>query len=115
MPVRIQRQRTKGWTMPEGAFYVGRPSIWGNPFIHADAAEAVEAFERLLRGGTQNFEMGPDRLQFAKNAHPKTLHWAYADFVRTFAKQRLAGLDLACWCPLDKPCHADVLLKIANT
>lgn len=26
----------------------------------------------------------------------------------------LAGKDLACWCPLDKPCHADVLLRLAN-
>lgn len=27
---------------------------------------------------------------------------------------RLRGHDLACWCPLDSPCHADVLLEIAN-
>ena len=26
----------------------------------------------------------------------------------------LAGKDLMCWCPLDQPCHADVLLQIAN-
>jgi hypothetical protein len=31
-PKRIQRQRAKGWRMPEGAIYVGRPSQWGNPF-----------------------------------------------------------------------------------
>jgi hypothetical protein len=30
------------------------------------------------------------------------------------ARHELAGLDLACWCPLDEPCHADVLLEIAN-
>lgn len=29
---RIQRKRTKGWRMPEGAVYVGRPSLWGNPW-----------------------------------------------------------------------------------
>ena len=29
-PRRIQRRRTKGWRMPEGAVYVGRPSRWGN-------------------------------------------------------------------------------------
>lgn len=27
---------------------------------------------------------------------------------------RLRGKDLACWCPLDQPCHADVLLELAN-
>lgn len=31
-PARIRRRREKGWTMPEGAVYVGRGSKWGNPF-----------------------------------------------------------------------------------
>jgi len=31
-PQRIQLRRTKGWKMPPGAIYVGRPSKWGNPF-----------------------------------------------------------------------------------
>lgn len=26
----------------------------------------------------------------------------------------LRGKHLACWCPLDQPCHADVLLEFAN-
>ena len=29
-------------------------------------------------------------------------------------RRRGAGKDLACWCPLDAPCHADVLLELAN-
>jgi Domain of unknown function (DUF4326) len=29
-------------------------------------------------------------------------------------RRELAGRDLACWCPLTEPCHADVLLEIAN-
>ena len=32
-PKRIQRRRTKGWRMPEGAVYVGRGSKWGNPLM----------------------------------------------------------------------------------
>ena len=32
MPVRIQRRRAAGWRLPEGAVYVGRPTLWGNPF-----------------------------------------------------------------------------------
>lgn len=31
-----------------------------------------------------------------------------------FDLSELRGKDLACWCPLDQPCHADVLLEIAN-
>ncbi len=30
------------------------------------------------------------------------------------AKRELRGCDLACYCPLDEPCHADVLLAVAN-
>lgn len=26
----------------------------------------------------------------------------------------LRGKDLVCWCPLEEPCHADVLLEWAN-
>ena len=28
--------------------------------------------------------------------------------------EELRGRDLACWCPLDRPCHGDVLLELAN-
>src|SRR5712664_3238190 len=31
-PIRIQRKRSRGWTMPPNTVYVGRPTIWGNPF-----------------------------------------------------------------------------------
>ena len=31
------------------------------------------------------------------------------------ARQRLRGYHLACWCPLDGPCHADILLTLANS
>ena len=37
----------------------------------------------------------------AKRTHPDTL-------------AELRGKNLACWCALDQPCHADVLLELAN-
>jgi hypothetical protein len=98
MPQRIQRRRIKGWRMPENTVYVGRPSIWGNPYregqVHqigglAVTDDAVLAF-RLLVTSEGN--------------------WPY----REEAKRELGGKNLACWCPLTKPCHADVLLEIAN-
>jgi hypothetical protein len=113
VPVRIQRKRSKGWRMPQSAIYVGRPTIWGNPFIHAERWVAVDAYRKLVSGGTQNFEMGPGRLQFACDCHPQTLHHAYGDFVRENV-HALRGKDLACWCPHDQTCHADVLLELAN-
>ena len=82
MPKRIQRQRTKGWTMPAGAVYVGRPTKWGNPFRGSTAVDSY------------------------------LVHCAPG--LRAMAKRELRGKDLACWCSLDKPCHADVLLALAN-
>jgi hypothetical protein len=59
-PMRIQLRRTRGWRMPENTVKVTRPSLYGNPFVHADPAEAVAAFRQHCRGDTQVFKMGPD-------------------------------------------------------
>lgn len=122
MPTRIQRKRTKGWRMPGGAVSVTRPGKWGNPF-------AVGGWYRMGDGGggmtyTQCLVLEP---QFMVG-HTKITSPAMA--VEWFRRYRtiypprdiaeLRGKDLACWCPLvDKygkpvPCHADVLLEIAN-
>ena len=94
MNVRIQRQRTKGWRMPEGAIYVGRPSRWGNPFrIGApDRFSNVSSVEESVRLFRALITAVPDRFDVAP----------------------LRGHDLVCWCPLDQPCHADVLLELAR-
>jgi Domain of unknown function (DUF4326) len=34
--------------------------------------------------------------------------------LRIAARVHLRGKNLACWCRLDRPCHADVLLELAN-
>ena len=113
MPERIQLRRTKGWRMPKDTVRVCRPTLWGNPFIHEDHSQAVSAFRRLLQGGTQTFSMGPGQLQFAPGAHSNTLHWAWSDWARS-NMHTLRGKNLACWCRLGEPCHADVLLELAN-
>jgi Domain of unknown function (DUF4326) len=90
-PKRVQLRRTKGWRKPEGAIVVARPSKWGNAFTvgeHGitDAANAV----RLYR------------------------QWLVGTHLRNQVSE-LAGHDLMCFCPIDRPCHADVLLELANT
>jgi hypothetical protein len=45
--------------------------------------------------------------QFREHLHPHSIRARDAEI-------QLGGRDLACWCPLDRPCHADVLLEIAN-
>jgi hypothetical protein len=91
MPKRFQVKRTKGWTMPKNGIYVGRPTKWGNPFKISAAVpreKAVASYEERLRKMP------------AKE--------------RDALLEPLRGKSLGCWCPLDEPCHADVLLRWAN-
>jgi hypothetical protein len=92
MPRRIQLSRKKGWRLPPNSKVVARPTRWGNPFraeTPEQRAPAVARFRRWIdsQAGEQ---------------------------LRDAAKSELRGFHLACWCPLDGPCHADVLLEIAN-
>lgn len=88
-PKRIRVSRRLGGGVPDGAVYVGRPGKWGNPFPVRDGnrARAVELFREHVR------------------QHPE---------IAAAARLDLVGRDLACWCPLAGPCHADVLLELAN-
>lgn len=115
-PTRIQRKRTKGWKMPKGAVYVGRPTKWGNPFVvHGD---------HMLHGRSQpmapEIAVGCFRATVKEGAwFSQPLPWPKgkipAEMTTVADVQReLRGKTLACWCPLDQPCHADVLLEIAN-
>ena len=86
---RVQRKRSAGWRMPPNTVYVGRPTKWGNPFrlgIDGNREECINQYEKMLRERT-----------LVNNEY-----WL----------EPLRGKDLACWCPLDKACHADVLLKL---
>lgn len=90
-PVRIQRKRTAGWHMPENTVYVGRPGKWGNPHTVAHHGE-----------------------QGALRAFVRDLHAGVLDFSIEDVQRELRGKNLACWCPHYKPCHATVLLELAN-
>jgi len=105
--VRIQRQRTRGWRMPKGAIYVGRPSAWGNPFkVECFGLNLALALYRRSMTGCWTPDGIPEEL----------IHLAYQGHqaVRAFSYHEVRGKDLACWCPLDQPCHADILLELAN-
>jgi len=107
MPKRIQRKRTKGWRMPENAVYVGRPTKWGNPFT---GPNAIEMYKNMITK-LANWR------QYAKHGYSASwFDYRKGKFVTLYPEDllELRGKDLVCWCPLDKPCHADVLLEIAN-
>jgi len=119
-PKRIQRKRTKGWRMPEGAVYVGRPTKWGNPFWHAQRfvsrTASLHCYSDAILGwnGPQRFEeLGEGPFQVAIGARC-AFEFAFQGQIREAIVHELRGKDLACWCSLDQPCHADVLLEIAN-
>jgi len=112
-PVRIQRKRTLGWRMPANTVYVGRGSKWGNPFVVGEAIKDQMNFAMFLWMGIPSNAW--------ENNQPMTLDQvmsSYRRFVPEYPSMyptwKLKGKNLACWCRLDQPCHADILLEVAN-
>lgn len=100
MPKRLQRKRERGWRAPPSAVYVGRGSCYGNCFDWQLYMKNYGSTEREAK-------------QWAKNAFDKV--WsahAHDDYAPLL--DAIRGRDLMCWCGPDDPCHADILLKLAN-
>lgn len=142
MPERLQLSRAKGWRLPAGARSVARPSRWGNPYEVGMAGvrfcgatrgwpgyygEQVVGCDSELPGklGRLNaeqavalyrsdllFVLSYDGLERSDGTIPDE-DKARVDRLRADL-EALRGLDLACWCPIGQPCHADVLIELAN-
>lgn len=90
--------------MPENTVYVGRPSIWGNYHFYEKVKSLddhvwIEDYgEVTVR---RAFQIMVQEWQIVSNFN----EWI----------DPLRGKNLACWCPLDRPCHADILIELANT
>ena len=99
-PIRLRLSRRPGFSLQAAsraanglpAVTVARPGRWGNPFrVGADGIpDAASAVALFRQGLMRQLKQEPERLA------------------------PLRGHNLACWCPLDQPCHADVLLEWAN-
>jgi hypothetical protein len=138
MPKRIQMSRQKPWRAENpAAVIVARPSKWGNPFkvggfyvnrgpwADAPYPEVGPAREREARTGFLHIPYAEIVAKVRDRAHAVELFRAHISFEDIGWEPRLiraalAGKDLACWCPLVDsegnrvPCHADVLLELAN-
>ena len=90
MPERIQLSRRKGWRMPPNTVKVDRSTRWGNPFPACD-------------------RYTPERSVALFRSHAEVNARKDATWLAP-----LRGKNLACWCAPGKPCHADVLLELAN-
>lgn len=119
-PTRVQLKRTKGWKMPPQCVKVARPTVFGNPFTVAGAKEV--GFGEYRWDGTR--------------ATPEEQHRSLADWCVSLFREWLMtnkdnhdpkrraellarlpvlrGKSLACFCKLSDPCHADLLLELAN-
>ena len=93
-PCRIQLRRTKGWRMPPNTVKVDRTTRWGNPFTREVAEKAGVCGCRMCC--VVRFE------------------WNLSESGKQLIRDSLRGKNLACWCPPDSACHADILLMIAN-
>lgn len=116
-PIRIQRKRTKGWRMPPNTVYVGRPTRYSNPWRirHIGRTGKFLGAYWMVQDMTRNWY--PSSRAVAQ----RFAVWMFRRWLRRnpFAQrlvqvEDLRGKNLACWCPLDQPCHADVLLELAN-
>ena len=88
---RVYSRRRGATPPPPGAIYVGRPTRFGNPFElgrDGSRADVIDAYRRWL-------------------AEPEQRE------LRERVRRELRGRDLVCWCA-PEPCHADVLLALAN-
>lgn len=113
-PKRVQMTRQRPWRAEHpDAVIVDRRTKWGNPFTITSCIEngfahtesqarlvCVEAFRGCLTLGRSS--------QWWPEARAGQFD-AIADHIHD-----LAGHDLACWCKPGDPCHADVLLDLAN-
>lgn len=112
-PVRLQLSRRKGFDLQAlsraanglEAVNVARPGPWGNPFVvgvDGTASYCVDLYKAVLSGLIAlTTKADVDAQKRCLDVAHKRLH-------------ELRGKNLACWCRAGKPCHADVLLELAN-
>lgn len=120
MPERIQRQRTKGWRMPDTAVYVGRPTKWGNPYSLRPGEGGEPTGTRAMLVDEFRYWLAHRHDRYSRPGVFTAPGFATCGESREArdlllsSLPELAGHDLACWCPVSQPCHADVLLELAN-
>lgn len=121
-PRRIQLSRKKGWRKPPVTVNVARPGRWGNPFR---IGQCYIVFDKLGWGMPTDRKPGDlpgvstaRVVRIEDRAQAVAMHAAWMRSCLASANppdlSQLRDQHLACWCPLDQPCHADNLLELAN-
>ncbi len=128
MPHRVTLSRTRGWRLPPNTRMVSRSTRFGNPFKVLPPVRGLSRSWLVVwsesgagRGRQAPAGFEPIKCETQYQAHEQAVRlfreWlSHPDRAELLDQVRhdLAGLDLACWCSLDLPCHADVLLALVN-
>lgn len=122
MPERVQRKRTKGYKLPKNTKCVNRGTKWGNPIkLMGDQIYIDASYRRKILNPWVWYRLGDiDDVIFlyqklwdgTKFQNQDLQYWA--DKFKELDLKELKGKNLACFCSLDKKCHADVLIELAN-
>jgi hypothetical protein len=128
MPKRVRHSREKGEKLPPNTVKVSRRTKWGNPFaakvIRGEDGQATmtrqmfvdEYREWLTKPTYLNRNRDGDWVQMSHSSYPDMLGVPYEGRPSIeIIRAELGGKDLACDCHAYAPCHADVLLEIANS
>lgn len=114
VPIRIQRRRTKGWSLaaatanPLGAVIVSRPSRFGNPCKVGLMQEMGYDDPHAAAAGNFRTWLNGNRFDAPTDEADRRRDRILADL------PLLRGKDVACTCRLDQACHGDHLLFRAN-
>jgi len=127
-PKRIQRIREKGFNLQETSLttnglscvYVGRPGKYGNPYWHVEKYHgrglSLDLYEQTAQGVWL-----PSALDGLPDGYISMTYQSHLEWLKRFQRHpleiirsELRGFNLACWCSIGQPCHADILLKLAN-
>jgi hypothetical protein len=112
-PRRIQRTRRKYAMTPPGAIYVGRPTLWSNPFSgrpRIGHARSVILYRAWITG-----QLTPRILAAAGFGEAEQIGLQRWRNRLLPSLGHLAGRDLQCWCPVSSAwCHAETLLSLVN-
>ncbi len=123
MPERIQLKRTKGWRMPPNTRKVDRSTVFGNPVVctphgcELKPCECCEPFRCCVKVFREYLESGLENRPSRTGSFTIMMEGKIGYPNRNKLVKRLPdlrGKNVACWCELDRPCHADVLLELAN-
>ena len=107
-PHRVQLSRRKGFKLPPNTVNVARPGKWGNPHkVHKPTGNPYLVMQDAMHGVCFTREAAVNRFK-------RDIRAGIYPFTKRQIRAALREKNLACWCPPGEPCHADVLLEIAN-